>query len=356
MEDKAMQLCTDPGTYSLPDSIPPFFRQLASRGCLAADDIFCTDDRFYAVSRSIADILVEKGITTFPNSRDEEWDCDKFFDDWYLYAVPGDSDYIYSLFKMREQEFDAANGLTADGDTPGVTVSFIMLETEALSRCIDDPSFANRKTLGREINRVVADRGQRHHAALKTYFNDYRTKGSYLIGQLYVHFLASLAQNGTLVVPESYKVICQKVRTSALSRMIERIPRFIDRNNEAAEYTVCDHKKIYIRNPGNLSLHEKLAILAIHTADVSFASFAAEVEFHARFLTWYAKIPIPFFGRSFYDSAIRADMSIDESSLENLAPFHCLRSRIVRRQARYHHKAEDMTLAPYCLAECSQEV
>ena len=31
----------------------------------------------------------------------------------------------YSLFKMREQEHDAKQGLYADGDTPGVAVPFI---------------------------------------------------------------------------------------------------------------------------------------------------------------------------------------------------------------------------------------
>ena len=82
--------------------------------------------------------------------------------------------------------------------------------------------------------------------------------------------------------------------------------------------------------------YEKLAILATHTADVSFPSFAAEVQYHARFLTPLARIPIPFLGRSLYDSAIRADMTIDDCELEGPAPFHNLNSRWVRRQAQCH--------------------
>lgn len=77
-------------------------------------------------------------------------------------------------------------------------------------------------------------------------------------------------------------------------------------------------------------------ILATHTADVSFASFAAEVQYHARFLTPLARIPIPFLGRSLYDSAIRADMTIDDCELEGPAPFHNQNSRWVRRQIRSH--------------------
>ena len=104
----------------------------------------------------------------------------------------------------------------------------------------------------------------------------------------------------------------------------------------AAGYTVCDREYIYVRNADNLSRQEMLAILAAHTADVSFQSFAAEVQYHACFLTPLARIPIPFLGHSIYDSAIRADMTIDDCELEGPAPFHNLNSRWVRRQVKCH--------------------
>lgn len=113
-------------------AVPPFFRELMRRGCLDAGEIRAASDGFYVAAKSLADILVGQGIATFPNDRDELRDCDKFFDDWYCYAVPGKGGYVYSLFKLREQEFDAKNGLIADGDTPGVTVSFIAFDTEVL--------------------------------------------------------------------------------------------------------------------------------------------------------------------------------------------------------------------------------
>lgn len=315
------------------EELPPFFRELASWGCLSELDVACTRDGFYAAGKSLADMLIGQGITTFHNDQDQERQCSKFFDDWYLYAVPGKDGFVYSLFKMREQEHNAENGEIADGDTPGVTVCFIALETGVLTACLSAPSPANRKTLNREINRVVAARGQRHSRALKAYFTRTQAEGAYLIAQWYVQFLASLAVNGTLPVPLAYGELYRKNRTG-------RLPRFLDENNAAAGYPVCDHETIFLRDSKNLSRWEALALLATHTADVSFPAFAAEVQYHARFLVWCAKLPIPFLGRSVYDSAIRADMTIGETELEGPAPFHNLNSKWVRRQVQCHEASQ----------------
>lgn len=313
----------------LPEELPTFFRELASWGCLTEQDVACTRDGFYAAGKSLADILIGKGIATFPNDQNQERECGKFFDDWYLYAVPGGGGFVYSLFKMREQEHNAENGEIADGDTPGVTVCFIALETGVLAACLSDPSPANRRALNREINRVVAARGQRHSRTLKAYFARTQAEGAYLIAQWYVRFLASLAVNGTLPVPLAYGELYRK-------NWAGRLPRFLEENNAAAGHLVCDHKTIFLRDPQNLSSWEALTLLATHTADVSFPAFAAEVQYHARFLVWYAKLPIPLLGHSVYDSAIRADMTIGETELEGPAPFHDPNSRWVRRQAQCH--------------------
>ena len=87
---------------------------------------------------------------------------------------------------------------------------------------------------------------------------------------------------------------------------------------------------------GRGSLRECLAILATHTGNTSVFSFAAEVEYHARFLTPLAKIKIPFYGRSIYDSAIRADMTICDTELEGPAPFYKDDAKIVKRQYALH--------------------
>ena len=149
---------------------PSIFRFLVSDRCVENADLMGTADGFCMVNKSIAGILSTKGIFDFPDSSGERLACSKFYDDWFLYAVPNDEDYTYSLLKLREQEHDTEDGSPADGDIPGVTISFISFNYERLLDCLADPSDENRKKLNTEINRVVAYRGQRHHEALKKYF------------------------------------------------------------------------------------------------------------------------------------------------------------------------------------------
>ncbi|MDO5545435.1 MAG: hypothetical protein Q4F81_06385 [Eubacteriales bacterium] len=300
------------------EQIPPRFREL---GLPAVH----TSDGFWMSRKSIADILLEKSIRTFPSDRGQERECGLFFDDWHLYAIE-DEGWVYSLVKLREQEHDREEGRVGDGDTPGVTVSFIAFQPEILTQCLASPAFENRQALNREINRVVSFRGQHHHPALKWYFEKTESVGAYLIAEEYVRKIASLAENGRVPTPDSYK----KAKKGS------RLPAFIEENNARAGYTVCDHEFIFIRDREHPNAFETLAILATYTADVSFPSFAAEVQYHACFLTAPARIPVPFLGHSIYDSAIRADMTIDDCELEGPAPFHNLNSHWVRRQAQCH--------------------
>ena len=122
------------------------------------------------------------------------------------------------------------------------------------------------------------------------------------------------------------------------SSKFARLPRFIESLNKAAGYVICDNEKIHIENRESLTDHEQLAILATHTGNTSVYSFAAEVEYHARFLTPLAKIKIPFFGRSIYDSAIRADMTVGDTEFEGPAPFYRSDSKIVKRQYILHRR------------------
>lgn len=304
-----------------PEEVPAFFEGLPT---------VHTDDGFWMVEKSLAELLVQRGIFTFPNDRDEERECGLFYDDWYLYAVPDGAGWVYSLVKLREQEHDAECGRIADGDTPGVTVSFLAFSTGVLKQCWENASFENRKALNQEINRVVAARGQTHHPALKCYFRQTGAQAPYLIARQYVEKIASLAENGQIALPDAYQTLGEN----------HRLLRFIRENNTAAGYTVCDRKAVYIRDAAHLSQHEMLAILATHTGDTSFFAFAAEVQYHAKFLTNIARIPIPFLGRSVYDSAIRADMTIADNELEGPAPYHNPRSAMVREQMQCHPDGE----------------
>lgn len=328
--------------------IPMFFRQLQAEQCLKASAITNTQDGFYLAFTSLADLLAEKGILDFPDSEGRILPCSNFFDDWFLYAVPAERDYVYSLLKLREQEHDMGKDMPADGDMPGVTVCFISFDCQILLRCLQHPSDANRRELNAEINRVVARRGQRHHAALKRYFADPRSEGAYLTASLYIKRIASFSENGCLNVPDHYRVLAQKRAMPGCSAKDSRIPRFIAALNRTAGTVVCDNEKIHITDRERPDRYESAAILATHTGNTSFYSFAAEVEYHARFLVSPARIRIPFLGKSLYDSAIRADMTIGDTEFEGPAPFHRTQSKIVTRQYTLHHGDRSGT-DPECL-------
>ena len=305
--------------------IPNALHQLCSDGCLELTDIRSTQDGFFLAYKSLSDILAVKQILDFPDSEGARLACDRFFDDWFLYAVPNEADYTYSLLKLREQEHDAADGAPADGDTPGVTISFIAFDCQKLLACLADPADENRKALNREVNRVVAHRGQRHHKALKQYFANPQSEAPYLVADLYIKHIAALAENGYLETPEQYRKATSP-----------RLPRFIASLNEEANYVVCDSQKIYIRDPKNPSPYECAAILATHTGNTSVYSFAAEVEYHARFLLPILRLKVPFIGKSVYDSAIRADMTVGDTEFQGPAPFYRSDSKIVKRQHTLH--------------------
>ena len=117
---------------------PKVFQQLQTEGYLKASDMVSTQDGFYLAYKSLSAILSQKEIFDFPDSGGERLQCSQFFDDWFLYAVPDETDYTYSLLKLREQEHDTEDNAPADGDTPGVTISFISFDCEKLLTCLKD--------------------------------------------------------------------------------------------------------------------------------------------------------------------------------------------------------------------------
>ena len=324
------------------ECFPEIFHKLQFGGHIKESDVLRTRDGFFLAYKSLAEILSDRNILDFPGSDSSRLMCSKFFDDWFLYAVPGKTDYTYSLLKLREQEHDAAEG-NADGDTPGVTISFISFACDILLDCLADPTDENRVRLDGEINRVVARRGQCHHKDLKRYFVAPSAEGAYLVSSTYIRYIASLAESGCLDVPDHYKEIVKQSRFCRHSAKLARLPRYIESVNQEAGYIVCDHDKIYIKNPEKPDIYESAVILATHTGNTSQYSFAAEVEFHARFLVSAAKIKIPFFGKSVYDSAIRADMSVGDAEFQGPAPFYRTESGIVKRQYALHQEKQIQT-------------
>lgn len=302
---------------------PAPFSQLIACGLLDKNSIRQTDDGFFAAAVSLGDLLLNAGIPALYNAQGEERRCERYLDDWHLYAIMENGETVCSLFKMREQESDAA--LPADGDTPGVTICFIAFDAALLIRSLKTPSMPNLQSLYLEIDRVVARRGQKHHPLLKIYWSQSPSQAPYLVARMYTQHAASFAQDGMLPVPQHYAATYHNNR---------RLRRFIDQNNIAASRTICDHAFIYITDPQHLSPQEALAILATHTANTSFHSFAAEVQFHARCLM--PAFRLPFLKKSPYDSAVRADMTIDTGRLHLLFPFYHNQSRWLRAQQKYH--------------------
>ena len=151
--------------------------------------------------------------------------------------------------------------------------------------------------------------------------------------------MAYFAQDGCLDVPKHYAEIADLSTVRKFSKQLARLPHFIRAVNREAGYVVCDNQKIYIKNPEKPTVYESAVILATHTGNTSLHSFAAEVEYHARFLSPLVKIKIPFLGRSVYDSAIRADMSIGDAEFQGTTPYYRPESKIVKRQCALHQQA-----------------
>lgn len=320
-------------------SAPKEFIRLKELGCIAEEDIVSTDDGFYGVFKSLSDILLTKGILSFPDNEGNVYSCDRFFDDWFLYGIKDDHETVISLVKLREQEDDFDDGVPADGDTPGVTISFIAFNIEVLFDCLANGSDQNRIRLSDEIGRVVSYRGQKHHRALKSYFIKPEAKGSYLVASLYVKHIMSFVNEQKLEVPEHYKEIVQRSISNKRTPKLTRLPDFIEYLNEESGRVICDNDYIYFKDE-QPTTEEALAILATHTGNTSVWSFAAEVEYHARFLMRAARARVPFFGISIYESAIRADMTIDDTEFEGPAPFYRDDANIVKRQKSLHNQWE----------------
>lgn len=183
-----------------------------------------TPDGFWLIYKSLSNILSENNILDFPDSDGKRLPCSRFYDDWFLYAVPNGADHTYSLLKLREQEYDSQDSSPADGDTPGVTISFIAFSCEILLACLVDPSDENRRLLDVEINRVVARSGQTHHDTLKWYFMNPKSEGSYFVADLYTRHIARFARDGYLDLPEQYKFLANH-RSTKKTRKIAGIYR-----------------------------------------------------------------------------------------------------------------------------------
>ena len=316
------------------------FDDLIIRDLITTDNILSTDDGFYMCSKPLSDIMIQAGVTTFVNNNGDDKSVSIYYDDWYMYAIEENSEFTYGLLKMREQENDEG-----DGDDPGVTISFIEFDTSILYTCLDNNTLQNINNLIDEIDRVVRLNGQTHNDIIRNYFIKPESKASYLVAQQYINHIASFVENGYIDAPNSYIDLLEYIDDlyrkpvssgSALSKYqyiakLKRVPNALLENNQKAGYNIYnpDNHRIYINDPQNLTPYEKYAILMMHTSNVTFNSFAAEVLYHAEMLKYEIDLN--------YERAIRADMAMGEEVESGITDkYYDLSSDIVQDQIQYH--------------------
>lgn len=289
-----------------------------------------TGDGFSLCPEPLSEILIRMGIRDTGISRANLEDVPSYYDDWHLYSVSRE-ETVYSLVKLREQEHDYVPGF-ADGDVPSVTVSFIAFELDSLTG-LSGSDTADSPAMERFVHcfRAVTDLpAQQYHPVLQRYFCRPEAQGPYLIGRTYVRKLLALSGN-TIPFPD---------RLPGASR---RILDGMEALNRAAGTTVCDWQAgcLRIADPTAPTEAEACCILAAHTGNLSFNSFAAEIQFHADALTkWESHIP--FVGKTvWYRAAVRADMMVSrEYRIINLlfAPYYRANSQLMKQQQAIHGK------------------
>lgn len=264
-----------------------------------------TEDGFSMCPVPLADILNDMGITDTGISELNTADVQSYYDDWHLYCIDM-GQTVYSLLKMREQEHDYVPGY-ADMDNPGVTISFISFDI-ALLRNLEDPDIPREESLPAFVAgfRTVTDLpNQTHDPLLQQYFSDPHAAAPYLVAQAYLQKLFSLHPDGIIPLPEN------------MSTAPKRIWKGLENLNRIAGKTIYDAAAncLRIADPAAPTDAERYAVLAVHTGNLTFNSFAAEVKFHAdALIAWQKKIPI-LGKRWWYASAIRADMQVEPEEL-----------------------------------------
>lgn len=307
---------------------PSFFNTLIDDKILTADKLDATDDGLFLTTTPLSSILGSKGIYYLAEDADgtSSRSVYYYYDDWYLFAVTSGSSTSYGLYKMREQETDSY-----DGNDPGVTISFIGLDVSKLTACFNNNTTANQYALIQALNKVTGPDPYDDDSVITAYFANTASDGPYLIAEKYVSFIVNLTSSNTILTPTNFTAIYDELATIdelldnifldtdtrlvLMQRQADllRIPNALQNINNKAGRTVYNaaNHTINIQNRNSLTIYEKQAILACFTADVTFNSFAAEVEFHADAVnSWQNNIPI--FGNLWYEAAVRADMAVGE--------------------------------------------
>lgn len=310
--------------------LPDLFYDLILSGDINVTDIQCTSDGFFMCTKSIANIMNGRGIYHTLTFAERENGIDaggvqRYYDDWYIYCVVNNSTEKYSILKMREEETVNNNG-TSTKICPSMAISFVELDSQIFLSMLELPSTNNRESFENELRGLINVQKMQYDTQLRTYFNNPASSASYLIAEYYVQWIANMAVDGVLSVPENTMLNAEDRIWIALT------------DNNTPDKMIFVGDKLYFNDVHNLDYNEKLAILLTHTGHASFNSLAAEVKAHA----WALTITDNIFLNHYYASCLKVDMAIDETQdelflyLETEFAYYNLESAIVQEQAQYH--------------------
>lgn len=230
-----------------------------------------TDDGYFIIDKSIADIFRLAGINTC------DFDYEKYVD-WYITGLNcRDGSITYSLIKVREP-------MDKDEKNKGTAIVFKSLSISALENLIADAVKGNDLSKN-EINIAKAEIDKIVYASKKSwedydqeildYYKDKSSEGSYLIADFIVNKVANNDEflDGKYVVPYKYndfdiygKKVLDKLSDSGVH------------NKKTNTISILDSQ--------HLLNDEKQALLLITTGDPDKYAFAGENQFHA---VWYEK-------------------------------------------------------------------
>ena len=340
-------------SFTICIGFPAFFSVLINSNILTLSELYYTEDGLFLSTTPLSTMLVNKGITHIVTNADATnvWNVEDYFDDWYLFSVKCGTTVSYGLYKMREQEFDKI-----DGDDPGVTISFVSLDCTTLINCFSNNSTANEYALYEALTKVTGPGSYEADDNITSYFADTATIGAYIIAEEYVSFITNSVDGNVIDAPNNLKAIFSEIEVinqsldnnflDSTTRMLllsnkaklQRIPYALEAINIAAGRIIFDFNEytITVQDKNSLTLYEQQAILACFTANVSYNSFAAEVEFHADAVySWQSNIP--WVGDKWYEAALRADMLIGEEHESGFYDdYYDLDNTIVKAQANVH--------------------
>lgn len=365
-----------------PPNTPPLFTSLV-RNQADVNRIRHTNDGFFIYLRSLACILNDAGIfnidmrlisnTTGANIT-RSTPVQNWYAEWYIFALTNGNNFVYGLFCMRGQgnrpQRDAQGFQLAASNNPAFRISFVEFNTQILLNLINNNTQANQFAFNTEVDRVIRyvpanHNFNLHNVRMQQYFSNPHSNAGYLLAEAFTDKIAATIVNNRMNITHPFaevldrieyleRFICQDCRRNPLNycrgyacRTVRfslpnyrRIPDFL---NSGGVFN-ANTRRLYFRDSRNLTHSERLAILAIHTGNVTFNAFTAEIVMHS-YTTEFSGIItlIPEYRRRIYASALRSDHGVwDNSDTEwflRLHPrlnFENLNSPIVQEQVRIH--------------------